>query len=171
MKTIGMLCAASLALACQTSAANGVAQKDAAKTSQPAQAEPIGKPQAPVQIAAEVGDGVAQVSVRFEQDGTGVSIHASGADGLSVRGVTILASGRTVTAGEVARFEVPFTPGPGRSVLALTISGDFGGGPRSTVRSFQVGKPNAEQAKKAQDGVTQIGGENVKLVPAEETKK
>jgi hypothetical protein len=167
MNHVLLICCAALALAsCQTDSAK---REDAPAKQPPAGS--AGKPQAPVQVDAEVGASSARVSVRFDQAGTGVDVIASGADGLSVPGGGALAKGRTVAAGETDSFDVQFTPGPGQSLLVISVRGAFAAGERVAVRAFPVGKPSAEQMNKADAGTTQIGNEPVKLSPADEVKK
>jgi hypothetical protein len=167
MNLFSLICCAALALAaCQTDSA----KREDAATKQPP-AGPAGKPQAPVQVDAEVGASSARVTVRFDQAGTGVDVRASGADGLSVQGDGALARGRSVAAGETSTFDVSFTPGAGQSMLVISVRGAFAAGERIAVRAFPVGKPSAEQMSKSDGGTTQIGNERVKLLPADEVKK
>ena len=56
------------------------------------------------------------------------------------------------------------------TVPSIHVRGTFTAGERTAVRAFPVGKPSAEQ-RKAQEGTTRVGGQDVKLVPAEEQKK
>lgn len=168
MNLLSLICCAALALAaCQTDSA----KRDDAATKQPPPAGSAGKPQAPVQVDAEMGASSARVTVRFDQAGTGVDVRASGADGLSVQGDGALARGRSVAAGETSTFDVSFTPGPGQSMLVISVRGAFAAGERIAVRAFPVGKPSAEQISKSDGGTTQIGNERVKLLPADEVKK
>ena len=70
----------------------------------------------------------------------------------------------TYARGETATFDVAFTPGPGRSYLAVTVSGKFrGAGHRAAVASFAVGEPTVEQ-RKAGGTVLEGGGERIKVV-------
>lgn len=166
MNFVSLICSAALALAlaaCHTDSA----KRDDAASRQPS----AGKPQAPVQVDAEVGASSARVTVRFDQAATGVDVRASGADGLAVQGDGLLARGTSVTAGETSTFDVPFSPGPGQSMLVISVRGTFAAGDRIAVRAFPVGKPSAEQQNKADAGTTQIGNERVKLLPADEVKK
>ena len=168
MKTTRFLYAAALLVAtCET----GSAQRDPAVSSRPAaDAAIVGKPQAPVRIDAEVAASSATVRLQFDAAGTGVEVHANGVDGLTLLSDPMLAHGRSVAAGETATFEVPFRAGPGQSLLAVHVRGSFGAGERTAVRAFPVGKPSAEQMRKAQKETTKIGGEDVRLGPAEEKK-
>ncbi len=162
--------AALLLAACQT---DGAKREDAgapAKQAEQAEQTVQGKPQAPVQIDADVGASSAVVRIRFDQAGTGVEVRANGVNGLALLADPVLAKGRTVAAGETATFEVPFTPGSGQSMLAVHVRGAFAAGERTAVRAFLVGRPSAEQTKKAQEGTTKVGGEDVRLQPAEPRK-
>jgi hypothetical protein len=135
MNLVSLICGAALAVAaCQTDSAK---REDAAVKQPPA--GPVGKPQAPVQVDAEVGASSARVTVRFDQAATGVEVRATGADGLSVQGGA-LASGMAVAAKETATFDVNFTPGAGQSMLVISVRGAFAAGERITVRAFPVGK-------------------------------
>ena len=163
MNHVFLTCCATLALAaCQTD--NAKREDTAAKQPSP------GKVQAPVQVDAEVGTSAARVTVRFDQAGTGVEVRASGVDGLSVQGGD-LATGLVVAAGQTATFDVGLSPGPGQSMLVISVRGAFAAGERVAVRAFPVGKPSAEQMNKSDAGTTQIGNEGVKLSPADEVKK
>jgi hypothetical protein len=160
------IAAALLLAACQTDAAR---REDAGAPAKHATVAIAGKPQAPVQIDADVAASSARVTVRFDQAGTNVEVRANGVDGLSVAGDPVLARGRSVAAGETATFDVPFTAGPGQSMLAVHVRGAFASGERAAVRAFLVGKPSAEQTRKAQESkTTKVGGEDVRLAPAEQ---
>jgi hypothetical protein len=169
MKTTRALSAAAVLMAaCET----GSAQRDpAVSASRPAADGAIaGKPQAPVRIDADVGASSATVRLQFDRAGTGVEVRANGVDGLTLLSDPVLAQGRSVAAGETATFDVPFRAGPGQSLLAVHVRGAFGAGERTAVRAFPVGKPSAEQMRKVQEGTTKMGGEDVRLGPAEEKK-
>ncbi len=129
------------------------------------------KPQAPVQIEADVAASSARVRVRFEQAATNVEVRANGVDGLALAIDPVLVKGRNVAAGETATFDVPFTAGAGQSMLAVHVRGAFAAGERTAVRAFLVGRPSAEQIRKDQKETTRIGGEDVRLLPAETQKQ
>lgn len=131
----------------------------------------IGKPQAPVDIAAVMSATSAQVTLTFRQAGHGVDIQANGVDGLSVKRDAMLASGRDVSAGEVVTFDVPILPGAGRSLLAVHVHGTFGTSDRAAVRAFPIGKRTAAQESKAHEGTTTVGGEPTHGMSAEEERK
>ena len=160
--------AALLLAACQT---DGAKREDAGAAAKQTAQSVVGKPQAPVQIDADVADSMATVRVRFDQAGTGVEVRANGVDGLVLAGEPVLARGRSVAAGETVTFQVLYTPGSGQSMLAVHVRGAFASGERTAVRAFLVGKPSAEQTRKAQESnTTKVGGEDVRLQPAEPQK-
>jgi hypothetical protein len=162
--------AATALMACQTQSA----QRDAAPLA-PVPRGPevngIGKPQAPVDIDAALTADAARVTLRFNQAGRGVEARAEGVGGLSVQGNARLVDGRDVQAGDVVTIELPIRPGPGESHLAVHVTGRFAAGERSAVRAFPIGKRSAEQQQKADEGKARIGGEDVRILPAEEEKK
>ena len=160
--------AALLLAACQS---DGAKRDDAGAPAKQTAQPGVGKPQAPVQIDADVADSSAVVRVRFDQAATGVEVRANGVDGLALQADPVLATGRSVAAGETATFQVPFTPASGQSMLAVHVRGAFASGERTAVRAFLVGKPSAEQTRKAQESnTTKVGGEDVRLQPAEQQK-
>jgi hypothetical protein len=174
MNAIRSISTAALALlACQTGPARLNAPVPASAPAPVASRhqESVGKPQAPVVIEAELAPSSGRVLVRFDQEATNVTVRASGIDGLMLSGAPALAIGRSVAAGEVLTWDVPLQPGPGQSMLAVHVSGSFNGRERSAVRSFPIGLKAESQVQKAREGTTQIGGEGVKLVPAQETRK
>ncbi len=82
MKTNRILYAAALLLAaCQTDNAQG---EQAAPATKQTAGTVVGKPQAPVQIDADVGASSARVRVPFDQAGTNVEVRANGVDGLAL---------------------------------------------------------------------------------------
>ncbi len=133
--------------------------------------EVVGKPQAPVVIESVIDGAVAHVTVRFPQGGAGIEVLVSGAEGLAVTGSESLTKDRGVATGEALTFDVPFTPGPGESLLAVRVLGTFGGAHRSAVRAFPVGTRSALQQSKDKEGTATVGGEKVRLVPAEEQQR
>lgn len=131
-----------------------------------ADAAPVqGKPGAPVAVDARLGDGSAAVTVRFDADAKDVRIAVHGAGGLRVTSDTTPVARRSFARGEAATFDVAFTPGPGRSSLAVVVGGKFhGAGKRATVASFAVGEPTQEQ-RDAEGAVVQgSDGERLKVV-------
>ena len=139
------IAATSLALAL---AAGACARQPAAPAS-PAAGAFRGKPSAPVSIDARLAAGTARVTVRFDADAKDVRIDVHGVDGLSVASAPTPVEHAAFARGESTSFDVTFAPGPGRSHLAVTVSGSFhGDGRRATVASFAVGEPTPEQRKK-----------------------
>lgn len=122
------------------------------------------KAEAPVEIAADLGERSATVTVRFTAAASGVRIDVSGAAGLAVQGEPTFVDGASYEPGAEAVFDVAFTPGPGRSHLAVAVSGTFAGSHRAKVRSFAVGTPSPEQRKANGLTVETPGGDRVKVV-------
>ncbi len=68
-------------------------------------------------------------------------------------------------AGEATSFDVTFTPGPGRSRLAVSVSGKFhGAGKRAKVTSFSIGEPTPEQRRGEGTVVEGPDGERIRVV-------
>jgi hypothetical protein len=128
---------------------------------------PQGKPQAPATVAARLGPGTATVTVRFSSPATDVSIDVHGVDGLMVTSAATPVSGVRFARGETVTFDVAFTEGPGRSHLAVAVSGSFAGGRRATVQTFAVGTPTPEQLKASVPATTDSTGQRIKVMPAE----
>jgi hypothetical protein len=152
-----------LALAAAASAVSACARQASAapQTSDPASR---GKPTAPVTIEGRLAEGTGRVTVRFDADAKGVRIEVHGAEGLAVTSAATPVEKRTFARGETAAFDVAFTPGPGRSYLAVNVTGKFhGAGRRAAVASFPVGEPTAEQ-RKAGGTVMESDGERIKVV-------
>ncbi len=147
-------------------AAAAAPPKPPAKT--PAKAAPKAKSKAPVTITTVFGEGKATVTLRFDQAVEGAAIGVRGLDGLQVEAPPPL--DRTSFArGEVVTLEVPFTPGAGRSNLAVDIEGTFKGQHRIAVQTFAFGKPSPEQLKATQGNiVTTDGGQRLKLMPVKQ---
>jgi hypothetical protein len=126
-----------------------------------------GKLRAPVAVEAKVGDGTAQVTVRFQRAASGVRVRVEGLDGLAVTSAATPADGASFDRGAVVTFDVAFTPGPGRSFLRVAVQGDFGGGPRATAASFAVGERPRGSARKVTGTVVESpDGERVKVLPS-----
>jgi len=122
-----------------------------------------GKPMAPVAVSAKLGPGTAHLVVTFEGAAEGASVAVSGVDGLVVDGPLTLVTEATVAKGEARAFDVKFTPGAGRSQLAVTVTGRFAGAHRARVVAFTVG----EGAGPEDPGVvtTTDDGQRVRVVP------
>lgn len=126
-----------------------------------------GKPQAPVDVTAALDRGRATVTVRFHSAASEVAVDVHGVDGLTVTSAARPLSGGQFAAGESVSLEVAFTEGPGRSHLAVSVTGRFGAAARTAVASFAVGEPTAEQQKAAGSVTTDSQGRRIKLLPAE----
>lgn len=123
-----------------------------------------GKPTAPVAVSAKLGPRSAHLVVTFEGDAERASVAVSGVDGLVVEGPAVLLTEATVAKGEQRAFDVKFAPGAGRSQLAVTVEGRFGGAHRARVVAFSVGEgPPPEEP-----GVvtTTDDGQRVRVLPA-----
>jgi hypothetical protein len=125
-----------------------------------------GKLRAPVTVEATLAEGSAKVTVRFDRAATAVRVDVKGLDGLKVTSTRELMKAGRVEQGEVAAFDVTFTPGPGRSLLSVAVSGNFGGGRRASVVSFPIGEKSAEQRKGVGTVLEGADGERVKVLPA-----
>jgi len=124
-----------------------------------------GKPSVPVTVEARLSDGSARVTVRFDAEAKGVRVEVGGVDGLSVASAAVPVDGASFARGESTTFDVAFTPGPGRSYLAVAVTGKFrGAGRRAAVTSFAVGEPTPEQEKAGGTVLEAPGGERIKVV-------
>ena len=131
----------------------------------PAQAAPIHKSKAPVTVTTVFGMGKATVTLRFDQAAEKATIGIRGLDGLQVASVPPVDK-TSFAKGEVLTLEVPFTPGPGRSHLAVDIEGTFRGQRRMAVQTFAVGHPSAEQMKASEGKIlTTPDGQRLKVMP------
>jgi hypothetical protein len=153
-----LLLAAVPAVACSCSQ-----KKPAEATTSAAPAQ--GKVEAPVAVDATVGDGAAQVTLRFSSPATGVDVTVWGVDGLEVTSAAAPIVGATYAGGEAVTFPVAFRPGPGRSLLAVSVSGGFGGSKRTRVTTFAVGTPSAAQQKAKAEVQPDSAGERVRIMP------
>lgn len=124
-----------------------------------------GKPKAPVSIDARLADGAGRVTVRFEAEARDVRVEVRGSEGLAVTSAPAPVEGASFSRGDVASFDVAYTPGPGRSFLSVAVSGKFrGAGKRSSVTSFALGEPTPEQLRGTGTVVEGSGGDRVKVV-------
>ncbi len=126
-----------------------------------------GKPSAPVHVDARLADGSATVTIVFRSAARDVDVHVHGVDGLSVTSAETPISRDRFAKGQSASFDVAFTPGPGRSNLVVAVNGTFGAAKRSSVVSFAVGTPTAEQLKSRGAVTTDSRGERIKTLPAD----
>lgn len=138
---------------------------DGPSSAKAARASP-GKARAPATVTARIGSGAATITVRFDAPATEVSIGLGGVDGLAVTSDPTPLSGGRFRRGQTVSFDVAFTPGPGRSHLAVTVGGTFAGQERHVAQSFAVGSPTAEQLKPAVPATTDSTGQRIKVMPA-----
>jgi hypothetical protein len=128
-------------------------------------AAPIHKSKAPVTATTVFGEGKATITLRFTEAAEEAAIGVRGLDGLEVASVPPIEK-TSFAKGEVLVLEVPISPGPGRSHLAVDIEGKFRGQRRLAVQTFAVGKPSPEQIKaSAGKSFTTAGGQRIKLMP------
>jgi hypothetical protein len=160
IRTAIALLAALLAL---PALADGPAPKQPAKA---ARASP-GKARAPATASARIGNGVATVTIRFDAPATDVTIGAGGVDGLTVTSDPTPLTGGRFARGQSVAFDVAFTPGPGRSHLAITVGGTFAGQQRHVAQTFAVGSPTADQLKAAVPATTDSTGQRIKVMPSD----
>lgn len=158
MMTRTAIVAACLALAACT---HNATPAPTTKVSEPLPAE--GKPMAPVDVTAELSSGTARVSVRFVAAASDVTVGVSGADGLKVTSAAAPLTEASAKQNETRTFDVAFTPGPGRSMLVVNVTGTFNGARSTRVVSFDVGTPTADQL--TSPGTTiESGGERIKVM-------
>jgi hypothetical protein len=129
-----------------------------------------GKPSAPVKVDAELAEGQARVTLRFDAPASDVRVNVSGVDGLEVKSAATPVEGASfVEAGSTA-FDVAFTPGQGRSHLVVAVSGTFRGSHQTKVASFSVGEPSAEQQQRTGNTQTNSDGQRIKVMPSTDAK-
>lgn len=129
---------------------------------------PEGKLVAPVAMEAVLGDGSAKVTVRFESEASGVKLAVFGVDGLLVKGEPTVVADGAFKKGETKVFEVAFTPGAGRSHLAISVTGMFSGSKLDRVATFAIGTPTEAQLKGPGTSITTDDGQHIKLMPAKQ---
>jgi hypothetical protein len=96
------------------------------------------KPSAPVQVAAKIRPGVAELDVVFSSDGTGVSVKVWGTDGLKVKSAAEPVTSASVTKGQTLKVSVLFDAPAAQANLAVGVNGTFGGKSQGKVQSFTV---------------------------------
>jgi hypothetical protein len=151
----------SLAIAALLLAPPALAGDLAAKTGAPA-----GKPRAPVTVTARTAPGSATVTVRFGSAASDVNIEVHGVDGLAVTTAASPVSGARFARGQTVTFDVGFTEGPGRSYLAVGVTGTFASGRRTAMSAVAVGKPTPEQLKQGPPAMTDSLGQRIKVLPS-----
>jgi hypothetical protein len=124
----------------------------------------VGKAVAPVAVDAELTETHAKLTLRFEGAGTGLSVVASGLDGLTLTSNGALLTEGAVKANESRTFELDFKRGPGRTNLAVSVRGTFNGAPLARVVTFAMGEGPLQQ-----NGTTVItdDGEAIKVMNAQ----
>jgi len=104
-------------------------------------ARPVeGKTVAPIDLQAELKQSEALVTLRLEDDASELEFTAWGLDGLVVRASTTTFKPKVSKRGEHQTFAIPLTPGPGRSTLAISVSGTFRGSRLQRVATFAIGE-------------------------------
>jgi len=93
------------------------------------------------------GQGMARVHVFVGADASAIHIEVYGLDGMRVGTDNLVRVDRDRgAAGTNVDFDVPFTPGPGRSLLVVSARAEVANaGSGTTVRSFPFGAENAAQ--------------------------
>lgn len=138
----------------------------AKSTSAPAASADTAKVSAPVKVEAKLDGEQAHVTLRFDSPASDVQVNVSGVDGLAVRSAASPVKGGSFARTDETSFDVDFTPGPGRSLLVVAVTGTFQGNPMSKVVSFSVGTPTQEQQKSSGTTVTGSDGERIKIMPS-----
>ncbi|OJT22515.1 hypothetical protein BO221_22355 [Archangium sp. Cb G35] len=127
-----------------------------------------GKMQAPVVVNVQFEDSSsARITVRFDAPATGVRVEARGLDGLVVIGRPTLAHNVNFPRDTTATYDVLFTPGAGRSHLAVSVSGEFKGAQLSRVATFAIGTPTDSQRSSNATKAEGAEGERIKVMPAD----
>ncbi|UFS71256.1 hypothetical protein LPW11_03465 [Geomonas sp. RF6] len=127
---------------------------------------PVGKRVAPVSVNAEMGSSAARVSITFNAAATDVEVRVNGVDGLKVTSDARPVAGQSFASGQKKAFDVSYRAGEGRSSLVVAVSGKFGGMKQSSVTSYSVGAPTAEQKRKAAGTtITDSTGRRLKDMP------
>ncbi|WP_164001510.1 hypothetical protein [Pyxidicoccus caerfyrddinensis] len=143
-----------------------VACSSQAKSTTPPASTDTAKVAAPVAVEAKVDDKQAHVTLRFDSPASDVQVNVSGVDGLAVKSAGSPVKGGSFARSDETSFDVDFTPGTGRSLLVVAVTGTFQGSPMSKVVSFSVGTPTAEQQKTSGTTVTGSDGERIKVMPS-----
>jgi hypothetical protein len=125
------------------------------------------KVSAPVAVDAKLDGDKARVTLRFDAPASDVRVDVSGVDGLTVKSPARPVDGASFVQSAQSSFDVAFTPGPGRSLLVVAVSGTFQDGHRTKVASFDVGTPTVEQQRSPGTTVTGSDGERVKIMPVD----
>jgi hypothetical protein len=132
----------------------------------PHEAEIPGKNKAPVVLDVQMNNGVAHVTLRFETAARDVNVDVKGVDGMQVTSAPSLVAYGQFSAGQTATFDVAYTPGPGRSNLAVSVIGTFNGVRLGTTTMYGVGTPTEEQKRTPGDVTTDSSGQRIKVLPS-----
>lgn len=125
-----------------------------------------GKNQAPVTITTRFGDRDGSVTIRFDTAVEDAVVAVRGLDGMTVDSATT-AVGTSFQKGEKLTLDLTYTPGEGRSHLAVSVDGAFRGRRMSAVHTFAFGKPSAAQLKaKDKEVMVNSDGQRLRLLPA-----
>lgn len=121
------------------------------------------KPGAPTELESQLKERSAVLSLRFEGAGENVSVLVSGIEGVATSSAELMA-GASVKAGEVRRFDVPFTRGGTGGHLVISVEGTFAGGRKARVHTVAIGDGTDLGA-----GVLQVtnDGDGVKEMPSQ----
>lgn len=137
----------------------------------PQKPRPAGKPQAPVEITADLAAGSARVQVLFQSASSAVDVRIGGLDGLKIVSATRPVTGVSFQPGQMIVIDVAFEAPPGQSNIVVTVSGRFAGAKSARTTTFTVGKASDVQKQNAAaDQQTDSKGERIQVVPAEPAK-
>jgi hypothetical protein len=127
-----------------------------------------GKPTAPVRVLGTVAGTRANLQIHFDDEVQNAQVRIYGTDGLTVQGEPLLLRDGHFAAGQEVSLASAIQPGPGRSYLAVQVTGTFHGARRTLVRSFRVGTPSAAQLERDRAGLTRDShGQLVRVAPAQ----
>ena len=109
------------------------------------------KPTLPVQMeCASTGTGQARVAVKFLSPATNVSVYVGQMGSVIMQPITRQQS--NIRAGEEVQISASFTPGSTQGGLTVRVSGDFGTGTQSQVRTFILVSEEATQTPRDKAG-------------------
>lgn len=158
-------------VACTSPAKSSPAGSGTADTASQANGATTGKISAPVEVGASLAGDKATVTLRFQGPADDVQVDISGLDGLRVTSETTPMRGARFEQATTTTLDVDFTPGDGRSLLVVAISGTFRGAPMTKVATFSVGEPSVQQQKTQGDVVTGDDGQPIKLMPSSDSAR
>lgn len=123
-----------------------------------------GKPSAPVAVEAVLREDSATLTLTFEGDASNVLVGVAGLDGLEVDGGGVVVAEGAFRRGETRVVEVRFSPGVGRSHLAVSVEGQFRSGRLARVVTFAVGAPSPEQLRGSGTTIEARDGTRLKVL-------